>query len=188
MIQETILTSQSMTGKVHIAPMGIHILQDEFLVMPFKPSTTLDNLIATNSAVINYCDDVRIFAGCLTDRRNWPIKQAEKITGHYLLQALAHTEIELVRIEQDTTRPKLFCKAVHSVNHAPFKGFNRAQFSVLELAILVSRLDLLPWSKIQSELDYLRIGFDKTAGEKEQQAWSWLMERIENYQANGVSQ
>jgi hypothetical protein len=95
--------------------------------------------------------------------------------------ALAHTEVELVRVEDDDTRPKLFCKVVHTVNHAPFMGFNRAQYSVLEAAILISRLNRLPLEKIQAEIDYLRIGLEKTGGDRELEAWGWLMTVIENH-------
>jgi len=183
MIQETIVTTVNKTGAVHIAPMGIHAHGNEFIVMPFRPSTTLDNLLESQVAVLNYCDDVRIFAGCLTGRRNWPVQAADKINGVRLTAALAHREIKLQRIEDDPTRPKLICTEVHTGNHAPFTGFNRAQFAVLEAAILVSRLSMLPMHKIQTELDYLRIGLEKTAGENELEAWSWLMQAIENYKS-----
>lgn len=184
MIQETIVITQNSSGIAHIAPMGIHILpetQDEFIILPFRPSTTLNNLLESKTAVINYCDDVRIFAGCLTGRRDWPLKPAEKITGQVLNCALAHTEVELIHVEDDENRPKLFCKAVYTGNHAPFTGFNRAQYSVLEAAILISRLNMIPLEKIEAELDYLRIGLDKTAGARELEAWSWLMTVIENH-------
>ena len=181
MIQETIVTTQNATGLTHIAPMGIHVDGDDFIILPFRPSTTLDNLLASGAAVLNYCDDVRVFAGCLTGRRDWPLNRAEKIQGRVLQCALAHTEVELVRIEDDPTRPKLFCRAVHTVNHASFKGFNRAQYSVLEAAILISRLKRLPIEKIESEIDYLRIGLEKTAGDKEWEAWGWLMAVIDQY-------
>ena len=181
MIQETIVTTQNATGLTHIAPMGIHVDGDDFIILPFRPSTTLDNLLASGVAVLNYCDDVRVFAGCLTGRRDWPLNPAEKIQGRVLQCALAHTEVELLRIEDDPTRPKLFCRAVHTVNHAPFKGFNRAQYSVLEAAILISRLKRLPIEKIESEIDYLRIGLEKTAGDKEWEAWGWLMAVIDEY-------
>lgn len=181
MIQEIIVTSQNSQGRTHIAPMGVHIIDNDIIILPFRPSTTLDNLLNTKNAVINYCDDVRVFAGCITGRRDWPMQSAEKITGSVLSCALAHTEIELTRIEEDPIRPKLFCKAVHIANHAPFQGFNRAQYSVLEAAILVSRLDRLSPEKIAAELDYLRIGLEKTAGNRELEAWNWLMTLIENY-------
>ena len=184
MIQETIVTTQNNEGVAHIAPMGVHIVEDELLIMPFKPSATLNNLLESRHAVINYTDDVRVFAGCLTGRKNWPLMPTHKIDGYYLNNALSHCEIELVHIEKDQQRPRLFCKKIHTVIHAPFQGFNRAQFAVLEAAILVSRLHMLPWEKIDTELEYLRIGLEKTAGERELEAWNWLMENIETFKNN----
>jgi len=181
MIRETIITTQSPDGPVHIAPMGVHDLGDEFLIMPFRPSTTLDNLLASRCAVVNYTDDVRVFAGCLTGRRNWPLVDTEQIRGKRLANALAHAELKLIRIQEDEQRPRLYCTVLHEANHAPFRGFNRAQSSVLEAAILVSRLRLLPWDKVRTEIDYLRIGVEKTAGPAEQEAWEWLMAAIEAF-------
>jgi hypothetical protein len=183
MIQELIVSTQNRAGEVHLAPMGVHVNGYELIILPFRPSTTLRNLVVTGDAVLNYCDDVRVFAGCLTGRRDWALNPAEKIQGAVLACALAHTEVELVRIEEDDTRPKLFCKAVHTVNHAPFKGFNRAQYAVLEAAILISRLKMLPLEKIEMEIDYLRIGLEKTAGDNELEAWGWLMTIIDEYKA-----
>jgi len=181
MIQEVIVTTQNAEGVTHIAPMGVHIIDDEFIILPFRPSTTLNNILQSESAVINYTDDVRIFAGCLTGKRDWPLTATEKIKGHYLSAALAHKELKLDRVEDDETRPKLYCKAIHSVNHAPFQGYNRAQFAVLEAAILVSRLHRLSLEKIESEIDYLSIGLNKTAGDKELEAWGWLMSLVEKH-------
>ncbi|MCK5829377.1 MAG: DUF447 family protein [Methylococcales bacterium] len=181
MIQEVIVTTQNAQGMTHIAPMGIHLVGDEFIILPFRPSTTLSNILESATAVLNYTDDVRIFAGCLSGRRDWPLSETEKVQGHFLSSALAHRELKLVRIESDETRPKLYCKAVHTVNHAPFTGFNRAQNSVLEAAILVSRLKILPLEKINREIEYLSIGLNKTSGEREREAWGWLMQEIEQH-------
>lgn len=183
MIQETIVTTQNSSGTSHIAPMGIHLSGEHPIILPFRPSTTLDNLLETGTAVINYCDDVRVFAGCLTGHRRWPIKSAETIKGHVLECALAHQEVKVLRIEDNDVRPKLYVRVVHTVNHAPFTGFNRAQHSVLEAAILISRLTMLPLDKIEAEIAYLKIGFEKTAGEREREAWSWLMTAIEHYKS-----
>ncbi len=181
MIQEVIVTTQNADGIAHIAPMGIHVKDNEFIILPFRPSTTLANILQSKTAVINYCDDVRIFAGCLTGRRDWPLSKTEKITGHFLASSLAHRELELLRIEEDETRPKLYCKAVYTANHTPFLGFNRAQYAVLEAAILVSRLNMLPLKKIETEVEYLTIGLNKTAGDRELEAWGWLMAVIEQH-------
>ncbi len=183
MIQETLVTTVNPQGEVHIAPMGVHVDGDWRIILPFRPSATLENLLLNKTAVINFCDDVRIFAGCLSGRRDWPLLPAERVAGFDLADSLAHAELQLLRVEDDELRPKLFCKVVHTVNHRPFQGFNRAQYAVLEAAILVSRLDMLPREKIQAELDYLRIGLEKTAGEKEREAWAWLMDVIEQHQS-----
>jgi len=181
MIQEVIVTTQNIDGTTHLAPMGIHIIENKLIILPFQPSTTLDNILRTQTAVINYTDDVRIFAGCLTGRYQWNLSPTLKIAGYYLTTALAHKEVKLTQVEDDPIRPRLFCDALYSVNHAPFQGFNRAQFAVLEAAILASRLDRLSAEKIHAELAYLQIAIDKTAGEYEQQAWDWLMELINQH-------
>jgi hypothetical protein len=65
--------------------------------------------------------------------------------------------------------------------HAPFEGFNRAKAAVIEAAILVSRLHLLPREKIETEIAYLENAVRKTAGPAEQQAWAWLMEKVRTH-------
>jgi hypothetical protein len=67
---------------------------------------------------------------------------------------------------------------VRQVSHAPFEGFNRAKAAVVEAAILVSRLDLLPRHRIEKEMAILAIAVGKTAGPAEQQAWNWLLEKV----------
>lgn len=178
MIHEVLVTSHDQQGNVHIAPMGVHQDQDLWVIKPFKPSSTLANILQTGTAVLNFCDDVRVFAGCLTGHRDWPLHSTESITGFYLADALSHCELRIVRVEDDELRPSLFCQQVAEINHRPFRGFNRAQFAVIEAAILVSRLDFLPADKIDTEIAYLQIGFDKTAGPQEREAWSWLMAKI----------
>ncbi|HSS47050.1 MAG TPA: DUF447 domain-containing protein [Burkholderiales bacterium] len=184
MIFETIITTQASDGRIHIAPMGIREDNGLIVLAPFRPSTTLDNVLGNSHAAVNYCDDVRIFAGCLTGRRDWPTVPADKVPCVRLESALTHCELKLERIEEDELRPRLLCQVVHRVSHSPFRGFNRAQAAVLEAAILVSRLHLLPREKIDAEVKYLAIAIDKTAGPREREAWSWLMEKIEAHRAS----
>lgn len=182
-IWEVIVTTVSPAGATHIAPMGVREEGGGVLLQPFRPSTTLENTLATRSAVVNYVDDVRIFAGCLTGRRDWPTLPTEVVVGRRLQAALAHRELVLERIEDDAVRPRLWCRSVALATHAPFRGFNRAQAAVLEAAILVSRLHLLPREKVDAEVEYLTIALSKTAGAAEREAWEWLMERIAAYRA-----
>jgi hypothetical protein len=183
MIRETIVTTRSQDGIVHIAPIGL-IQDGEFWVIaPFRPSTTLDNLRGNPHAVANFTDDVLIFAGCLTGRRDWPTRRATKVPGAVLEASLAHAELAVEAVAEDELRPRFRCRVVHQETHGPFQGFNRAQAAVVETAILVSRLHLLPWDKIERELAYLEIAITKTAGPRERQAWDWLMARIDEHRA-----
>lgn len=181
MIRESIVTTVSPDGGVHIAPMGVIWREGAPVLAPFRPSRTLDNLRAQPSAVISHTDDVRVFAGCLTGRRDWPVRPAEKVRGAFLADALAHQELEVVAFEDDPVRPRFRCRVVHEATHAPFRGFNRAQAAVIEAAILVSRLEMLPADKIDREIAYLASAVEKTAGEREREAWAWLTERIDSF-------
>ena len=185
MIRETIVTTCDAGGRVHIAPLGLIEEEGGVIIAPFRPSTTLENLRSNPHAVANYSDDVLVFAGCLTGRRDWPVRPATKVPGVVLEQALAHDELVVVRVEDDPQRPRFHCSVVYAETHAPFRGFNRAQAAVVEAAILVSRLGMLPAEKVDRELEYLRIAIDKTAGPRERQAWEWLMQRISEHRSGG---
>jgi hypothetical protein len=55
---------------------------------------------------------------------------------------------------------------------------------VVEASILVSRLHMLPRDRIEREIAYLSIAVSKTASGAEEEAWTWLMERIHQYYAS----
>ena len=188
MIRECIVTTRSGAGILQIAPLGLIEEGEHLVIAPFRPSLTLDNLRENPFAVASYTDDVLVFAGCLTGRRDWPTKPATKVPGAVLVQALAHAELEVVAVTEDDLRPRFRCAIVHEETHRPFHGFNRAQAAVVEAAILVSRLHMLPPEKIKREIAYLQIAIDKTAGARERQAWDWLMERIAEHRAKAATE
>jgi hypothetical protein len=181
MIHETVVTTTSPEGVVHVAPMGITATAQTVLLKPFRPSVTLDNILATQTAVVNFTTDVRIFAGCVTGRREWATMPADTMQGARLVSCLAHSELRLVEQTDDAVRPQLLMRRVHDAHHADFPGFNRAQAAVLEAAVLVSRLGMLDPAKIATEIGYLRIAVEKTAGPDEMQAWHWLLEAVEKH-------
>lgn len=183
MIYETIITSLDNQNNPNVAPFGIQLQDGLVVISPYKPSVTLDNILATQHAVMNLTDDVRVFAGALTRRQAWTLLPATKITGVRLAEVLVHKELKLVKVNDDDLRPQLFFEVLHEEQHESFKGFNRAQAAVIELAVLASRLQMLPKDKVMSEFNYLKIAIDKTAGERELQAWGWLADKIENFYA-----
>lgn len=184
MIFETIVSTVSADGEAHVTPFGIRMQDGLVVISPYKPSTTLQNILATGHAVLNLTDDVRVFAGALTGRKPWHLLATDKVQGFRLEDCLRHKELKLVSVEDDLVRPQLLLEVVHEVQHAPFQGFNRAQAAVIELAVLVSRLKRLPMEKIKQDMQYLQIAIDKTAGDHERQAWGWLTEVVSNHEAS----
>lgn len=183
LIYESIVTTRNEDGTTHLAPMGVWADGDERVLAPFRPSITLDNLRRERCAVINRSDDVRIFAGCLCGRRDWPLCDADQLPLQRLDGALSHSEVEVVDIREDDVRPQFICETLHEAGHAPFAGFNRAQAAVIEMCILASRLDRLEADKVAREIQYLRIAIEKTAGEHEREAWDWLMTMVEEHRS-----
>jgi hypothetical protein len=178
LIRETIVTTADAGGRVHIAPLGLIAEGDGWIIAPFRPSTTLDNLRAVPYAVASHTDDVRVFAGCLTGRRDWPTMPAREVPVPRLVAALAHMELAVSAVTEDPQRPRFRCRVVRLDMHAPFEGMCRAKAAVVEAAILVSRLHLLPRDRVAREIGQLAVAVEKTAGEAEREAWAWLMEKL----------
>ncbi len=188
-IYETVVTTVSASGAVHVAPMGVRYRRGDgsgdgggdIILMPFRPSTTLDNVVATGAAVLNIVVDTRVFAGCVTGRKQWPTVAAERVDGVRLACALSHIELGCAAQHENGPRSVLRMTRVHEVRHAPFIGLNRAQAAVVEGAVLVSRLHMLPMAKIETEMNYLQIAVDKTAGPEEHEAWGWLQDAVAHH-------
>ena len=188
MIRETIVTTVSADGAPHIAPMGATPIEGGWLLQPFRPSTTLDNFLATRCGVVNFTDDSRVFAGCVTKRRtDWPTVKADIVDSVRLENTLAVHEVRVAAIEDDAQRPKLRCETVHRASHGSFPGLNRAVAAVLEGAVLVSRLHMLAPEKIDQEFSYLQIAIDKTAGPHEREAWEWLTAAVRAHREKAAS-
>ena len=183
MIFETIICTVDIENNPHITPFGVHFEDENIIISPYKPSTTLNNILATKFAVMNMTDDVRVFAGALTGHTNWSLLPVNDHAGYRLADCLVHTVLQLIAVREDETRPQLVMQAVCSENHQSFQGFNRAQAAVVELSILASRLDRLSKEKVMTEKAYLQIAIDKTAGERELEAWAWLVDKIDNFYA-----
>lgn len=183
-IVETIVTTANAQGEVHIAPLGLIADGDHWIIAPFKPSKTLDNLRVNPAACASHTDDVRVFAGCVTGRKTWPLMPAAKIKGGRLANCVSHWELEVDGTIEDDVRPRFRCKIVHAESHRGWEGYNRAEAAVLELAVLTTRLSMLPPEKIDTELKYLEIAITKTAGPRANEAWGWLMEKIAAWRAD----
>ena len=181
-VRETIVTTKNIDGTTKVSPLGIYIDNTKLKIRPFKPSASLDNILRNRSGVINYIDDVRIFAACITKTNiNIEFELAKKIDCSRIKNAISHTEFIIDEIENDSDRPTIICKPVNEEMHNFYYGLNRAKSSVIELCILASRLGIIENNKIKNEIKYLEIAIEKTAGEAEIEAWNCVLKYINNY-------
>tara|TARA_Y100001960_G_C14447117_1_gene715483 strand:- start:120 stop:671 length:552 start_codon:yes stop_codon:yes gene_type:complete len=180
MIRESIVITTDLKNKPHVAPMGINFNRGKLFISPFIPSKTFLNLKENPYAVINFTDDVNIFADALLGKKNFKIQSTKKIKSFYLKKALSYVEVKVINFIESKVRPKFECKIIKETSISSFKGFNRAQLSVIEAAILVSRINILPMKKIIKEINYLKIAIEKTAGKNEKIAWNKLIKKINN--------
>ena len=175
MIHEVIVTTINKDKKVHIAPMGVKILQSDskklVQISPFKPSQTLNNILETKIATVNFIDNVKVFSGIVTgEKKDWDLEVFDDKCAPHLRNTNTHMNVKAIEDHDDPVRPRIICEVINEQIHRPFLGFNRAQFSVIELAVLSTRLGRIDDNKIKDEMKYLKIGIDKTAGKNEKEA------------------
>lgn len=178
LILETVVTTRSSDGGVHLVPFGL--IQDgkDWILAPFRPSPTILNLEASPFFAASSPRDVRVIAGAVTGRRHWRTLPCAVIPGVRLAESFGHAEFEVIAVEADDTRPRYRGRMVHSESHTPFIGYNRAQAAVLEAAILSTRLHMLEPEKILTEMRYHAIAISKTAGPAEREAWDWIEDKV----------
>jgi hypothetical protein len=177
-ILESIVATKAVEGGWHLAPFGLIEEDGDYIVAPFRPSPSIANLERHPFLSAAAPSDIRVLAGCVTGRRDWPTVPCDCIDGVRLRDAVAHAELEVMEQRDDPVRPRFRCRVVHQALHLPFIGYNRAQAAVLEAAILSTRLHMLPPDKIIREMSYLAIAVSKTAGPAEREAWSWIDEKV----------
>jgi hypothetical protein len=177
-IVETIVTTVAGDGLVNCAPMGVEWGDDELILKPFLETATYHNVVATRAAVVNLIDDVRVFARASIANPQYPTVPAVAIRGVVLADCCSWRETELRAIDSTPPRARIEMDVRHRGVRREFIGFNRARHAVLEAAIYVTRLHLLPRVFLESELARLQIIVDKTAGAQELEAMALLTEHV----------
>jgi uncharacterized protein len=133
-IFETIIITVNAQQQPHATPFGVRYEDENIIIAPYKPSTTLNNILQSKLAVMNMTDDVRVFAGALTGRSDWSYLQialganthAPSAPVYRLADCLTHAVLELIEVREDETRPQLVMKAIASENHQSFQGFSES--------------------------------------------------------------
>ena len=177
LVLESIVTTVDATGNVNIAPMGPHVDRSlqRIALKPFKTSVTYQNLLSNPFATVHVVDDVLLIAHAAIGSVQ-PKPEMRRIDDRWsiLTDACRWFAIEIDNWDDDELRPTGEGRVVRSGSQRDFFGFNRAKHAVIELAILATRVHMLPVEELLSEIDRLRVPVDKTGGDQEHSAFDLL--------------
>lgn len=186
MIVEGIVSTLDQTGSAHLSPMGPEsgIIPGMFVLKPFQGSKTLANLQREGAGVFHILDDALLLAQASVGLGNRiSVDPAQNVRGWVIPSACRAWEFEIEELDATQARSRITCRVVREHTFRPFGGWNRAQFAVMELAILYSRVGILLNEEILQVIPSLEILIQKTAGPRELEAWKLLhgalVERLE---------
>jgi uncharacterized protein len=183
-ILEGIVTTLNSDGTVNISPMGPEVDEslEQLILKPFQTSTTYRNLKRTGQGVFHVTDDVELLAQAAIGTPD-PIPRllpAPSIDGRILANACRWYAFQVTSLDDSQERTRIEAEVVDSGAVREFFGFNRAKHAVLELAILATRIGILPAEEISSQMERLRPLVTKTGGPTEQRAWNFLETHIKS--------
>jgi hypothetical protein len=183
MILESLVSTCDLSGNVNLAPMGPVVDPEltHFVLRPFRPSTTHDNLWATRRAVIHVTDDVSLYADAVMGvLDSSPLLVPDAARQFWVLDdCCRYFQVAVDQWIQDSLRPTAVCKVIDSGIRRPFFGFNRGKHAIIEAAILATRTHLIAPEEIRSQLQSLRSPVEKTASEPDQRTFSNLCRYID---------
>jgi hypothetical protein len=194
MILEGIISTISAQGDRNLAPMGPHVFPQEIgadgqmhrlLLRPFQTSLTFRNLLETGQGVFHLTDDVLLLAratlgwqGPAAGEPRPALRPAQAVRGWVLEDCCQFYEFRVISCDRSQARAEVQAEVVAQGHGRAFLGFNRARHAVIEAAILVTRLHLVAPEEVQAEFRRLAILVEKTAGEREKQAFALLEQAL----------
>ncbi len=177
-ILEGIVTTLNSDGSANISPMGpvFDGESSQFVLRPFRTSTTYKNLLRTGQGVFHITDDVLILAQAAIGRLDPPppTRYADAVEGVILEDACRWYAFRAEPAPHEHQRAEFLARIVAQGTQREFIGFNRAKHAVLEAAILATRVDILPAAEIAAEFARLATPVEKTGGAREKQAFEQL--------------
>ncbi len=184
-IESIVSTLNNEDGKVNFAPMGIHVhdhlynptLIKEVDLYLYKGSQTFSNLYSASEGVINFTDDVLSFVETSLFSRELPGSPSKMVSAPRMAGASTVLEFSVISFDREIEPAKVKGEILHHEVFGGFKGFQRAQNAVLEIAIMATRLDHIPLSEIKQHLGIHEQIILKTGGIKEKQA----LNRVKDY-------
>lgn len=188
MILEGIVTTRNSDHTSNISPMGPIVDADmrHFVLRPFQSSTTYHNLKRNGEGVLHVTDDVLMIAraaiGELVPQPT--MRKSACVEADIIETACRWYAFRVVALDDSQARTRIECEVIDQGRLRDFFGFNRAKHAVLEAAILATRVHIVPLDQIKDSLQDLGVIVNKTASEKEREAFQIL----EDYVARSARQ
>lgn len=178
MILEGVVTTHDVEGRLNVAPMGpiVDAGMTRLVLRPFKTSTTYRNLKATGCGVFHITDDVLLIARAALGQLEQvpPAFPAERVNGAVLRDACRWYEFEVESLDDSQDRTEIVARVVHVGRLRDFIGLHRARHTVIEAAILATRIHLTGREPVLQQLAGLRSAVEKTGAETERTAFAMI--------------
>lgn len=175
MICEVIVSTLDPTGKVNLAPMGIGWEGERLLIRPYRDSATFRNLTLNPQGVVNFTDNVLVFARCAVGEALFPTTPAQRVRGAILSDTCHWREFEVESADRAEDRVRFLCRVVHEGRVRDFVGLNRAKHAVVEAAVAASRVPWLGAAEVMRQVEALAPLVTKTGGPQEREAYEFLL-------------
>jgi hypothetical protein len=180
-ILEGVVTTLDAEGRLNVAPMGPRVEPDfrRFVLRPFRGSNTFRNLSQRGEGVLHVTDDVLLLArSAIGHVDDVPTRPAERVHGRVLADCCRYYEFRVTSVDDREERVSFVAETLHEGRTRDFFGFNRAKHSVIEVAILATRIDFLPPGPVVEEVAKHRTIVSKTGGDRELEAFALLEAHI----------
>jgi uncharacterized protein len=182
MILEGIVTTLDSEGMLNVAPMGPQVVDPElrqFVLRPYRSSTTYRNLKAHGEGVLHVTDDVLLLArAAIGQSLDVATRPAEVVRGRILSDSCRYYEFRVTERDDREPRATIRAETVAEGRVRDFFGLNRAKHAVVEAAILATRTEFLPPAEILAEYRKLAILVEKTGGVAERTAFDLLTDHV----------
>jgi hypothetical protein len=180
MIIEGIITTEDQDRRMHVSPIGPHVDRslESWVLKPFQTSTTFCNLHRSQRGVFHIIDDglllIESVLGICNRSGSMPEARYHSDLGWVLNGACRAFPLQIIDWDLGQPRAVARCNVGRCIEIRPFWGWNRAIHSLLELAVLWSRREILESTILHEEFQKQAIIIRKTAGDRELTALSIL--------------
>ena len=174
MIYEVIVSTLNPEGLPNWAPMGLIEQQDSYFLRAFKGSHTCRNLAARGQFVANATDDILAFCLSALGEPALDCVPAKRVAGYVYAEACSWMEFEAVAAKEDDRAVQFSLSLLYSEMRLPYRGYNRAKGSIMELLIAATRYQFYDRQFFDGLVSNAKALVEKTGGDREAEALAFV--------------